>query len=136
MAGAGCGPAGFSLSLWGGAPAVSANPAGGFSMNRFCVTALAALAACAMAPAALAAGVADSSAQAPVNGVSAAPPAHASTAPSDGDKMVCKRVEVTGSNFPAHICHTKTQWADIDDRNNKDATDDYRQRGSRIVAPK
>ena len=31
----------------------------------------------------------------------------------DGDKVVCRSQEVTGSHFPERVCHTKRQWNDL-----------------------
>jgi hypothetical protein len=64
------------------------------SVRRFAAFAL--LAACTTAPA-----LAQDASQAP-----AAKPAH--------EKKVCRYEKPTGSNLPESTCHTKAEWAQID----------------------
>lgn len=42
----------------------------------------------------------------------------------DPNKIICHRVDVTGSNMPEHVCKTRAEWAaqsEKDDRETKDA---------------
>ena len=41
-------------------------------------------------------------------------------ATGDGDKLVCHRETETGSNFPKKVCHTKAEWAAINDAHSND----------------
>ncbi|MGA0602990.1 hypothetical protein ACO2Q3_19945 [Caulobacter sp. KR2-114] len=97
-------------------------------MRHSLLAVLAGLAAGAIAGQALADGASAAAVAGGSAGASAAPPAKAtSAADPDANKVVCKREEVTGSNFPAHVCHTKAEWAAIAERNDRETHDAYRQ---------
>ena len=40
-------------------------------------------------------------------------PSTAAPVVDDGDTVVCKRTEVTGTRFSQKVCHTKTDWANM-----------------------
>lgn len=41
--------------------------------------------------------------------------------PADKDKKICHSEEVTGSMFPKHTCHTKAEWAAIEEERERSA---------------
>lgn len=47
------------------------------------------------------------------------------------EKKICRSQTVTGSMLSPTICHTKTEWADIDARNQRNADDAMSNRGGR-----
>lgn len=70
--------------------------------------------AAAVAFSALAGSVAAAPASAPESApTTVSTPATATPPMVDGDKVVCKSVEVTGTRFPEQRCHTKREWADM-----------------------
>lgn len=40
--------------------------------------------------------------------------------PADPNKRICRGVEQTGSIFTHQVCHTRAEWAKINEQNEKD----------------
>ena len=59
------------------------------------------------------------------------------TAAPKPEKKICRRIDVTGSIIGSKaVCHTKAEWAEIDDANAKAAGDSLaRQRDTRPNRP-
>ncbi len=78
--------------------------------------------ASALTAAALALAAASEGQSTPPAQTIAAAPASTTAPADDGDTVVCKSIEVTGTRFSTRECKTKTQWADIT-RNARDYVD-------------
>ena len=53
-------------------------------------------------------------------------PVHAQQTPPEtphADKKVCRQIAVRGSMFTKRICHSAAEWAEIDNRNDRDGRD-------------
>jgi hypothetical protein len=51
----------------------------------------------------------------------AAPGPAPSPSPATADRPICRREVPTGSNFAKKVCHTRADWAAIDDANARNA---------------
>ncbi len=45
----------------------------------------------------------------------------------DPNKVICRRVEVTGSNMPEHVCKTRAEWASLAEQHDRETKDAIRQ---------
>lgn len=72
---------------------------------------------------ALAAGMADPPAQTPSANPSAA-------GQEDGDRRVCRREVVTGTIMQRSTCHTRREWAEIDEANRESVRRNVDSRGT------
>ena len=45
----------------------------------------------------------------------------------DPNKIICRRMEVTGSNLPEHICKTRAEWARLAEQYDRETKDTIRQ---------
>jgi len=56
-----------------------------------------------------------------VSATLSAPAANAAEAGTDGNKLVCKSIRITGSRFPTRICHKKADWEKMREQHRRDA---------------
>jgi len=64
--------------------------------------------------------------------------AQPASAPADqpsAEKKVCRSVDVTGSIFPKKTCHTRAEWAKIDEGNARSVRD-FRERAGVGPSPR
>jgi hypothetical protein len=71
-----------------------------------------------------------------LNSVLVACPALAQETPAPApapvrEKKICRSQETVGTLLTKTVCHTKTEWADIDARNQRSADDTMSNRGAR-----